>query len=319
MLYRHADLTALEDGQPGPWLPLYIRTMRTSPHLHALVRILHITTRGQPFPELYGWIQALPKSSLTVLDYSWEGFRGQNDDSSQSFILQAPAVRAIRKLQVCGSFSPTALVSIMTLSQLEELLITIDHLQKLSFHIPAPTPRLKHLDITINPTFSPASFDLLRILVTAPQLEVLIIRLGSLGWRAYQALSRALRSTTSTLKQFGLYGNLEEWTSGLECSFMDSLIVQCPSLETVSCHQGTFTHRFFRHFSPVIKVLNLVIPSPTSLSDECRKALIQCLREAQKRELALTRVFVWPRWEEDSLYDIMLDACNASGISFSSQ
>ena len=318
MLYRHADLTGMDDGQPGPWLPLYVRTMRTCPHLHPLIRILHIATRGTPFPEHYGWISTLPRGSLTVVDYSWEDSR-QADHNSRLFVLQSPAARAIRKLQVCGSYSPTVLVSIMTLSQLEELLITVEHLQELTFHVPAPTPLLKHLDITINATSSPASFDLLRILVTAPRLETLTIRLQSLGWRAYQALSRVLLHTTPALKQFGLYGNLEEWTSELEYPFLDSLILNSPSLDTVSCHQGTFTHRFLRRLTPTVEVLNFVIPSPTSLSDKCRTALVQCFRDARERGSALSRVSVWPRWEEDSLYDIMSDACNASGITFSSQ
>ncbi|KAI0718535.1 hypothetical protein C8T65DRAFT_79739 [Cerioporus squamosus] len=320
ILYRHADLTAIDGGQPNPWVSLYVRTMRTCPHLRALVRILHIATRENPYPELYGWISLLPSDSLAFLDHSWERNRwDRSDDSFHLFVLQAPAVRTVRKLQICGSYSPTVLVFIMTLSRLEELIITIDHLQDFTRLMPTPTPRLKHLDITINPTFSAASFDLLRILVTAPRLEVLTIRLQTLGLYAYEALSWALRSsTTPALKQFGLYGNFVEWTE-LEFPFMDNLIVQSPSLEVVSCHQGTFTYLFFRHLPPTVKVLNLVIPSPTSLSDKCRKALIHCLRDARKRELALSRVFVWPMREEDSLYDIMSDACHASGITFLSQ
>ena len=115
------------------------------------------------------------------------------------------------------------------------------------------------------------------------------------------------------------YGNLEEWTSELEYPFLDSLTLNSPSLDTVSCHQGTFTHRFLRRLTPTVEVLNFVIPSPTSLSDKCRTALVQCFRDARERGSALSRVSVWPRWEDDSLYDIMSDACNASGITFSSQ
>ncbi len=319
MLYRHADLTGVEGGQPGPWVPLYVRTMRTYPHLRALVRILHIATRGTPFPEPHGWIPLLPRDSLAFLDYSWDDNKWDKfGDSSRLMVLQAPAVRSIRKLHICGSYSPTVLASIMTLSRLEELVITVERMQDLTFHVPTPTPRLKHLDITIKPTFSAPSFDLLHILVAAPQLETLTIRMQTLDLFAYKGLSRALRLTTPALKVLGLYGNLEKWTE-FDCPFMDGLIAQSPSLEVVSCHQGTFTHHFFRHLPPTVKVLNLVIPSPTSLSDKCRKALVQCLRDARKRDLSLSRVFVWPRWEEDTLYDIMADACSASGIEFRSQ
>ncbi len=197
MLYRHADLTGVEGGQPGPWVPLYVRTMRTYPHLRALVRILHIATRGTPFPELHGWIPLLPKDSLAFLDYSWDDNKWDKfGDSFRLSVFQAPAVRAIRKLHTCGSYSPTVLASIMTLSRLEELVITVERMQDLTFHVPTPTPRLKHLDITINPTFSAPSFDLLHILVTAPQLETLTIHMQTLDLFAYKGLSRALRSTT---------------------------------------------------------------------------------------------------------------------------
>lgn len=318
LLYRELVVDTQPDGTPSPSLPLLARTMRTSPHLRALVRSLKLIT-PRPLPEEHiDWLALFPTHAIPACVYTWNMHPQRDIEIFSPALLQTPALKSVRRLSMSGPHTSNSIRAALALPLLETLQLEYDYRSRTACDVRCGVPpRLRRVVITTGVRDDRAPYALLKLLAAAPQVEEIIVRIlpcssGEADWRA---LADALAVTTARLRRLEIWTGLELWEApGLE-PFMDELVVRSPKLEVVRCVQGTFTETFFGRLPDGLRTMVLAIPHRDRFPEVCADALVECVRLARDRGLGLERVEIWPIEEEDALATRVAEAARESGIA----
>ncbi|KAI0696884.1 hypothetical protein C8T65DRAFT_698290 [Cerioporus squamosus] len=315
------------DWQQASMSSLFVRTMRTCPHLRPLVRdiTLQVATHVDKFTDKdIGWLRLLPPNGLRKFHCFWY----TRWIPFQPSVLLAPAVLTARQVRL-HSFRKVPVSSVMSLKgatslQLEVVTsdVHLDRSHEIAFE---SCPPVSHL--TLNMHDYPGHCQCLAAL--APGLQS-FTAVGA--WFTYDYLARPVGETiaryASDVKELVLCADwIGQWRyaynrADFRCAypFLDDLATRKPKfLEHLVAPPRSCTEVFFQHLPPTLRILEFVLQDekPFPFERFLRGALIRVRDESIS--MAMEKILFWsyvPCAAQDERYAWLRDVCAASGITF---
>ena len=337
-LYARTIMIHLNDVQAkakcahpcAPVATLFVRTMRTCPHLRPLVRslVLQVTVDLKKFSTKdVDWLLLLPPDGLRAFQCFWYPERVPFPSS----VLQAPAVLTARHVHLHSDHAPVPLSSVMSLKAAKDLIIHVPALsvrssrrkEKNSIDSGPPVERL-----TLHMCDSPGHYQCLAAF--APGLRSFTAtgewyRNKSIARPIGKAITRHLGRDVAELTLCTDWAG--NWVNVLSTRgfrsvypFLDDVAQRKPRLERLVAPPASYTEVFFQHLPPTLKTLEFVLQSrlPFPFERPLCDALVR-LRD-HKRPMAMKRIVFWSRREypRDARHELdaqLREVCVASGIT----
>ncbi|RPD54498.1 hypothetical protein L227DRAFT_348031 [Lentinus tigrinus ALCF2SS1-6] len=314
----------------APIATLFVRTIRTCPHLRPLVRsiVLQVTIDMKRFRKKnVDWLYLLPEDGLRAFQCFWFTRHVRFPLS----LLSAPAVRTARHVHLHSEYEVIPFSSVTSLKGAKDL------------HVHVNTPQVR-----TDGKFKEMIFDSL------PPVQKLTLNMHDYpGHGQYlAALAPGLQSFTTTGEWFKNASLAEpagkeiarycrdvkelvlciDWASLwinpfirrlFRCPypFLDDLVSQKTRMERLVTPPGSYTEKFFQHLPPTLKVLEFVLQSGASFAFErpLQEAIIRLRDKNLKRPMAMAKIVFWSMVECNGPNEgraELREVCSASGVVF---